>query len=228
MRIFICLLLVFVLGGCQSASVKSKDPDFPLNAYLQGKDNQVGIILCHGRGHDPEWFVVDPLRRGIHQQLGYHTLSIQMPIGDIGWKEYKDLFPEAYKNIAASVRFLKDEKKIKKVYLMGHSMGSRMASSFLANYPESAVDGFIGIGVRNGGGVPLDSNMNLRKVSIPVLDVYGNGNDAKDAKHANARSDMVSNRYQQVLISGADHLFTDHEKEMVSVVVQWLKTQSDK
>ena len=216
---------VLVLTACQSSSIKTSDQDMPSNAYLDGKNSKVGVVLCHGRGKYPTWLVVDPLRKGIHEQLGYHTLSIQMPTGDVNWREYESFFPDAHKRIAAAIRVLKQQKGVEIVYLMGHSMGSRMTTSYLAANPNSGVAGFIGVGIRNGGGAPLDSDENLRSVSIPVVDVYGDGGDAKDAEHADARSDMVGDKYKQVFISGADHRFTSHEKELVDAVVSWLKKQ---
>lgn len=217
--------LVVFLTGCQSSAVKTTDPDMPSNAFLDGNESTVGVVLCHGRGKYPTWLVVDPLRKGIHDQLGYHTLSIQMPTGNVSWKDYDSFFPDSERRIGAAVRYLKNEKGVSKVYLMGHSMGSRMATSYLANNRDSGVAGFIGVGIRNGGGTPLDSNANLRSVDLPVVDVYGDGGDGKDAAHALSRSDMTGDKYQQVLISGADHTFTGHESEMVNAVVSWLKQQ---
>jgi dienelactone hydrolase len=144
----------------------------------------------------------------------------------MNWREYESLFPQAYKRIAAAIDYLKQEKGVEKVYLMGHSMGSRMATAYLADNPKSDVAGFIGVGIRNGGGAPLDSDTNLRMVDIPVLDVYGDGGDGKDASHAETRSDMVGENYRQVLIPGADHRFTRNEKEMIESVVAWLQQQN--
>jgi pimeloyl-ACP methyl ester carboxylesterase len=216
-------LVVASLIACQTNSVKSSDPNMPSNAYLDGKESMVGVVLCHGRGKYPTWLVVDPLRKGIHEQLGYHTLSIQMPTTEGGWRDYDILFPNAYARIKAAIKFLKEERKVQKVYLMGHSMGARMATAFLKQNPDAGVTGFIGVGIRNGGDEPLDSELNLRMVNIPVLDVYGDGGDGSDAEDAQVRSDMVSDRYQQVLISGADHRFSQHEKPMVDAVVSWLR-----
>lgn len=192
------------------------------SAYLDGGTSKIGVILCHGRGHHPKWKVVDPLRQGINEKLGYHTLSLQMPAEKKNWKAYAADFPRAHQEIEAGIAFLRNEKKVEKIYLMGHSMGSRMATSFLASNPSAPVAGFIGVGIRNDGPGPLDSNANLRRVELPVLDVYGDGGDGKDMTHAEARSDMVSNRYKQVLISGANHTFDGQEEEMVKTVIEWL------
>ncbi|MCR4303822.1 MAG: alpha/beta hydrolase family protein [Gallionella sp.] len=192
------------------------------SAYLDGGTSKVGVILCHGRGHHPKWNVVDPLRKGINEKLGYHTLSLQMPADKKNWKAYADDFPRAHQEIEAGIAFLRNEKKVEKIYLMGHSMGSRMATSFLASNPSAPIAAFIGVGIRNGGPGPLDSNANLRRVELPVLDVYGDGGDGVDMTHAEARSDMVSDRYKQVLISGANHTFDGQEEEMVKTVIDWL------
>ena len=219
----IAALLVFLLPVTQI--VFAGQPS--RSAYLDGGDSKVGMILCHGRGHHPKWSVVDPLRKGVHEHLGYHTLSLQMPADKKNWKKYADDFPEAYQTIQEGIDFLRNERGVTSVYLMGHSMGSRMATAFIVNHPDVEVDGFIGVGIRNGGPDPLNSNDNLRSISIPVIDIYGNGGDAKDFHHAEARSDMVSDRYKQVFISGADHLFRGDEDKMVDAVVQWLKDQQN-
>lgn len=192
------------------------------SVYLDGGVSKIGVILCHGRGKHPTWKVVDPLRKAIHEQLGYHTLSLQLPAHRKSWKSYAEDFPKAYEQIEAGIACLKKDKKVDQIYLMGHSMGSRMATAYLADTPRSPVVGFIGVGIRNGGGRPLDSNANLRLVNIPVLDVYGDGGDWKDLDHAVARSGMVSSTYRQVLIPRANHTFDFHEKEMVKAVVDWL------
>lgn len=193
------------------------------SAYLDGGASKVGVILCHGQGQHPTWKVVDPLRKGIHEQLGYHTLSLQMPAGKKDWRKYSQDFPRAYQEIEAGIAFLRKEKGVERIYLMGHSMGSRMATGFLADHPDAPIAGFIGVGVRNRGGRPLDSDANLRLVKIPVIDVYGDAEEKEGLSDGKARSDMVSERYKQVVIPGASHTFDGHEQAMVKAVVEWLK-----
>ena len=212
---------VFVIA-CLTGSLAVAGP--PANsAYLDGGTSKVGVILCHGRGQHPKWKVVDPLRKGINAKLGYHSLSLQLPAEKKNWKAYAADFPRAHQEIEAGIAFLRNEKKVDKIYLMGHSMGSRMATSFVANNPTAPIAGFIGVGIRNDGPGPLDSNANLRRVELPVLDVYGDGGDGKDMAHAEARSDMVSGRYKQVVISGANHTFDGQEEEMIKPVIDWLR-----
>lgn len=224
---FMLMVTMITLGACKAGSVKTDDPDMPANAYLEGKNSNVGVILCHGRGHYPTWLVVNPLRKGIHEKLGYHTLSIQMPTGNVNWREYEAFFPDAHKRITAAMHYLRETKNVDTIYLMGHSMGTRMVTSYLADNPDADVAGFIGVGTRNGGGRPLDSKANLANIDIPVVDIYGDGGNAKDARHANARSHLVDDNYQQILIPGANHKFTAHESELVDVTVSWLKQQAN-
>ena len=197
----------------------------PDNAYLDGGISDKAVILCHGRGQHPTWDVVDPLRKGIHEQLGYHTVSLQMPTTGGNWRTYEEHFPDAYARIAATVKVLQ-QKGIKRIYLMGHSMGSRMATAYLANTNNHGISGFIGIGVRNARiGGPMDSASNLEEIEIPVIDIYGDGGDGKDEKHAARREELVSDTYIQVLIPDADHRFDGNENDMVKAVVDWLKAQ---
>ena len=227
----LCGLTLFgFLLSCQSPQIQTNNPDMPRNVYLDGGSSTVAVILCHGRGQNPTGKVVNPLRKGIHEQLGYHTLSLQMPTGGSDEQAYVKHFPEAYKRIGAAIDVLRNEKGVKTVYLMGHSMGSRMATACLSEHPESKVSGFIGVGIRNGGGPPLDSLRNLqtalqRSPDLKVLDVYGDGGDKIDFKQATVRSALASSRYKQVLVPGADHQFSSREKQMVDEVVNWLKEQ---
>jgi len=220
---FILIFSLALLSACNSVAVKNQKFQIKNHAFLKANKSTTAVILCHGRGKHPRWLVVDPLRKAIHQQLNYHTLSLQMPKDDIPWKDYQYLFPEAFQTIKNSIQYLKTEHQVKKIILIGHSMGSRMGSAFLSANPESHLDGFIGIGMRNNGEHPLDARQNLTAVKIPVLDLFGNGGTRKDANHAKARKSLISKTYQQVMIENANHKFTRHEKEMIDAAITWLK-----
>jgi len=222
-KITLLIICIGLLSGCIQKPVKNSVFQLKDHAFLQANTSTSAVILCHGRGKHPHWLVVDPLRKAIHQQLNYHTLSLQMPKGDIPWKDYQHLFPEAFNTLKNSINYLKTEHKVKKIFLIGHSMGSRMGSAFLSTNPEAGIVGFIGIGMRNNGDHPLDAQENLTSVKIPVLDLFGNGGSRKDANHAKARESLISNTYQQIMIENANHKFTLHEKEMIDTVINWLE-----
>ena len=218
-------ILFSLLTGCASGA-KHKNYDLPYNAYLDGKNSKVAVILCHGRGHHPTWDVVDPLRKGIHKELGFHTLSIQMPVGG-DWREYIHYFDEAYQRIQISIDYLTKEKGVTHIYLMGHSMGARMASAFLVQDKRNQITGFIGAGVVGGGDGPLDANSNVISVSdrLPIIDVVANG-DVKDRFDAEYRRNLISSKhYTQVTIDSADHRFSGYEDELLSSAVSWLRRQ---
>lgn len=193
-------------------------------AFIDGMQSDSAVILAHGKGKHPTWLVVDPLRIGINHKLGYHTLSLQMPTGYSDWREYADGFPEAFDTFRDAINFLRDEKGVKRIFLAGHSMGSRMASAFVAQAPNHGLSGLIVLGCRNNGGQPLACDANLENVTLPVLDIWG-GNSDKDANAALEREHFTSANYQQTEISGANHKFENHEDELVQAVTSWLKTQ---
>lgn len=201
-------------------------PERPYHSeYLDGGNNKVALILAHGRGKHPAWKVVDPLRKGIHTRLGFHTLSVQMPNENKDWKQYADDFPVAYQTIKDSIRFLKEEKGVTTIFLMGHSMGGRMTSAFMAENPGQPVAGLIVIGCRNNGGYPLSCKQNLENIVIPVLDIWG-GASEKDNQAATERKQFLSDKYRQLEISGANHKLDGYDEQLVTSVADWLNTRN--
>lgn len=202
--------------------------EMPKGEYLEGKGSTVGVILAHGERLDPDSAVVGPLRKAINTELGFHTLSLKMPVlqgkkSPELMQKYVGTFPDAYERIQSGIDFLKKEKGVERIYLMGYSMGGRMTTAFLANHPESGIIGFIGVGLWAGGEEPFNSNLNLRKVKLPVLDVYGD--DDKDVKFAMNRRGFVSDRFKQVSIPGAAHDYRGYEEQVNAAVIAWLKVR---
>lgn len=192
------------------------------SVYLDGEEHKTALILCHGRGKHPRWKVVDPLREGIHKTLGYHTLSLQMPNENKPWREYAEDFPEAYQRIEAAMRFLREERDVERVVLLGHSMGARMAAAYLADRAEPMVDGLIIIGCRNNGDGLLNCRNSVADLTLPVLDLWGGGN-ANDVRAAAERESLLSRNYSQQAVPGAGHKFDGYEQEMLELVVDWLE-----
>lgn len=227
--LFLLALATVFLAGCNSAPSKpaaSAQPAVKLgeqppgSLYLSGT-KPVGLILAHGKGKGPAWLVVDPVRKAVNEELGYHTLSLQMPTGYANWRDYADAFPQAYQTIDQGIAFLR-KKGVKKIFLFGHSMGSRMMSAYVATHPNAPIAGLIVAGCRNNGGEPLACDLNLKKVKVPVLDIWG-GASVKDVDSAYDRKGFVSDRYQQVEIDGANHRFEGYEEDLVSEVIDWLQ-----
>ena len=228
-NMFKMVFWIFFLSSCAvtetSTSEYTENPDW---AYLDGGNSSVGVILCHGRGGDPDWYVVGALREMINKKLGYHTLSIQMPGGNKSRHEYYSDFPEAYQAIQTSVDYLRSKKGVKKVYIIGHSLGARMASAYLSKYPMVGISGFIGVSMLNNGGNPFDCSENLANVSIPILDIYPKFGKYDDAMHARSRKKLISANYQQKMISNANHAFSSSssEAELSAAVISWFESQN--
>lgn len=194
--------------------------------YEKGENSEVGIILCHGKGGNPESYVVQPLRIGLNSQLGFSTLSLQMPGGKKPLNAYLDDFPTACKEIKRAARFLRGEG-VSRIYLIAHSLGSRMATACLAGSPELVVDGFVGVGMLNNNGVPFSCFLNLQKISIPVLDIWGEDGGAGDADYARERRVLLSPRYTQEEIPDGDHALSENEDELVAAVAKWLLVREE-
>lgn len=223
------LLSILIFSLYVSTVAYAEMPKYSL--YLDGGASKTAVILAHGQGQGPDSKVVDPLRKALNKEIGIHTLSLQMPtlsgkFSPDKFKEYEAVFPEAYKTIKAGIDFLRNEKGVERIYLMGYSMGGRMTTAFLAENPDSGIAGYIGVGLLAGGEAPLNSNINLKQVKIPVLDIYAE-ND-RDAKFAENRQHFVSERFKQVPIPGAKHDYGCCESAVNAAAIGWLKIQETK
>lgn len=195
--------------------------------YEDGAGSTFAAILCHGKGGDPESYVVDLLRLELNEQLGYHTVSLQMPGGRKPLADYEVDFPEAFERINRAAAFL-EKKGVRSIVLIGHSLGSRMATAYLADKPHPAIKAFVGVGMLNNGGPPFNCLANLQETTLPVLDIWGTAGKARDNSFGLERQQLLSSRYSQVAIPDGDHALSEHEDELVEVVVTWLKAQERK
>jgi len=223
MKMTVCSVLIVLV-----ALVVPAGAQMPTGELLEAKKATAAVILAHGRAEGPDSHVVGPLRRAITREAGLSTLSLQMPVlAAQNYLAYAAVFPDAYKTLQAAIDYLANEKGIKRIYVMGYSMGARMTTSFLASRENPAVVGYIGVGVLEGGGDLLDANSNIRKLKIPVIDIYADATPL-DLSSAQNRKTLAGNQYKQVRLSGANHSFRGHEDAMCEVVVAWLKEREAK
>jgi predicted alpha/beta-hydrolase family hydrolase len=217
-KLFLSVFLLIVTY----ASDNIKKPEGSI--YLEGTQESA-MILMHGKGKSPTWKVVDPLRKNINKSLGFHTLSLQMPITDGNFQEYADAFPDAYITIEEAIKFL-EERKVKNIYFFGHSMGSRMASAFLAKNKKPSFKGLIVAGCRNNGKRVLSCANNVEDINIPILDIWGSQNK-KDSKAALKREAFISTKYTQIELTGANHQFDGYDNQLNGVILQWLEERKN-
>lgn len=248
--IFYMFLLMFVLFSANvSASDRDKEKrwaDQISDALLDGeavslKDGQldflaidtqadepkdIAIIVIHGVGIHPDWpTIVQPLRVQLAEQ-GWSTLSLQMPIlgNDASIEDYKPLLKEVPSRIDAGIRYLA-KAGAKKVVIVAHSLGSVMASYYLAEksrYQEdktkTPIIAFIGIGMGS------DASQYLEKIKLPILDLYGEKDLPNVLYSAASRMKAAANNkfYKQVKAPNANHFFEDQDDDLVKAVAKAL------
>ncbi|MFW2439992.1 MAG: DUF3530 family protein [Arenicellales bacterium] len=190
-------------------------------------------ILLHGLGVHPDWDqVIRPLRTGL-PELGWSTLSLQMPVlaNDAGYQEYAPLFKEVPGRIEAGIKYLKENGK-KRIVIISHSLGAAMGSYYLANNQPGHVSGFVGIGMSGGGKIAeMDNVVLLKYVNVPVLDLYGENDLESVLASANIRRQSITGRTIsspnsisiQKMVPGADHFFDGKNDELLEEVFKWLK-----
>lgn len=184
------------------------------------------ILILHGARQNPNWaFVIKPLLQSLPQH-GWSTLSIQMPgpDKDASEKDYAKLLEQSTAHILAAQGMLK-EKKAPKIILVGYGLGARMAVDWLSKTPDPSINALILISMADGDkDSGLDSNTDLLKIKIPILDIFG-GHDPVRIKRA-ARERMRERhklkQYRQLEITGADQNYSHQEDELVKRIRGWL------
>jgi len=188
-----------------------------LGIYAPNSKAQAGVVVVHGLGVHPDWGLINPLRSQLSEQ-GYATLSVQMPVlaAELRGDRYPPLFPEAAARIAVAIKFLQD-KGHKKIAIVAHSFGARMANELL-NQPDAPdIAAWVSIGI-------IGEYTKPETFKAPVLDLYGE-NDFPDvlalaAKRAAAIRNIRGSA--QVSVAGADHFFTGMDQELLRNVKLFL------
>lgn len=199
-----------------------------------------GVILLHGQGTHPDWpELIRPLRIGL-ADIGWSTLSLQMPAlyRDTTTKEYTPLFADAAQRIKAGVEFL-HARGIDQIVLAGYGLGASMGAHMLANEPDPRIKAFIGISMSSSTEDPvLDLTQALGKITIPVLDLYGSletratpraqqrtraAQGKTDQPNAGNGDKKPAPAYDTLEIQGTDHLFSGQEEIILKRIRGWLK-----
>ena len=192
-----------------------------LAIHTRANDARGAVVLAHGRNVHPDHEIIGVLRMRL-ADLGFDTLSIQMPI--LGPEAtrleeyYPRLFPEAAERLEAAARWLA-ERGERRVALLSHSMGSWMANEYFDNAEATPYRAWVCLGLT--GGFSWATYRSPR----PILDVYGE-NDIPTVLNAAWRRRITlafaPQGSRQVEIAGADHFFTGREAEVARLVADWL------
>lgn len=192
-----------------------------LGIYTPAPNTKMGLIVVHGIGIHPDWGMVGTLRQQLADQ-GYATLSIQMPILAVDAKpeSYAATFPEGVERLQLAAAFLK-EKGHKRIGVVSHSMGSRMAHAYMIKNPPE-ISAWASLGMQNV--LASKTAITYDGIKVPVLDLYGANDLPNVLAGAIARKDSLKSKPEskQVIVPNTDHFFANHEEAMVKAVKDFL------
>jgi len=185
-----------------------------LGIYTEARPAKGAIILAHGLGVHPDFGVIGELRARLAES-GFTTLSVQMPIlaAEAPAARYPVLFWEADARFAGAMSYLR-RKRYDKIWLLSHSMGSRMANHYIAAHPQVPLSGWISLSISNGDIGPF------KRIKFPVFDVYAENDLEAVIKGAPKRADTLKRMRgsSQTMVFGTDHTFAKKEKDLVSLI----------
>ena len=137
-----------------------------LGLYVEAKNSKGTAIIAHGRGWSPDFELYGTLRTRL-AELGYNTLSIQLPVlpstAILGL--YVPLYPDARERFQLAIDFLK-AKGQRNIAIVSHSLGATMANQYLIRTEDDSVRAWVFVGIIQG----LEE---MYRIKIPVLDVFG-------------------------------------------------------
>lgn len=189
-----------------------------LALYTPVERAKAAVLLAHGPGLHPDHGITGELRVYLADR-GYTTLSLQMPVlaaeVDDG-SEYRKLYPEAARRIAAGMQFLKD-KGASRISLVSHAMGSGMAFDYLRRERDAPVFAWAALSFYGEFG-------EFGGAGFPVLDLYGaadyrgiRGPAAERARVLRARPGS-----KQLAVPDGGHFLAGGEKSAMREVAAFL------
>ncbi|MFM9883564.1 MAG: DUF3530 family protein [Burkholderiales bacterium] len=204
-----------------------------LNLLAEANGAKAAIVLVHGVGVHPDHGVIGILRTKLND-LGYSTLSVQMPVAKSEGASVDDyypaLFPQAGERIAVATRFLQS-KGYRDIVLASHSMGAWMSNVHLSAASDPPYRAWVSMGLTGRFwdasliSIPwLDIEWFPGKLRLPILDVYGEMDLAPTLGSVRARANALTHipRSEQVMIAGADHHYTGKEAELAAAIHRFI------
>jgi len=192
-----------------------------LGLYAPVRDAKLSVVIVHGLGVHPDHGVIGVLRTRL-TDLGYTTLSIQMPVLAAEKRSddyYPKLFPDALDRIARATEWMRSRGHTRLV-LVTHSLGSWMANEYFDANAAAPYEAWACLGLT--GGYTWGTYFSRRV----ILDVYGE-QDLPPSLDAAARRRLALSttdpRSRQVMIPGADHFYARKEDELARAIHDWLK-----
>jgi hypothetical protein len=190
-------------------------------------DNTGHILLLHDARQHPDWpQVIRPLRLAL-PKFGWTTFSIELPDAEqqVSDKHYAELLDQATAHILAAQGQLQD-MGARRIVIIAYGLGARMAVDWLSKTPQSSVSALVLISMADGeSNSGIDSNQDLIKIKIPVLDIYAEHDAVKVLKAADERRRQRGRmaEYRQLEIFAADQYYSRQEDELIKRIRGWLK-----
>jgi pimeloyl-ACP methyl ester carboxylesterase len=188
-----------------------------LSLFVQPENSKAAVIIAHGRGWSPDFELYGTLRTRL-AELGYTTLSIQLPVlpstAILGL--YVPLYPDARERFQLAVDFLKS-KGHKNIGIVSHSLGATMANQYLIRADDPAVKAWVFVGILQG----LEEAYRIR---IPMLDIFGERDWDVTRWGADERRKQIERvpGSQQIVVPKAAHFFEGQEEELIKPVAAFL------
>ncbi len=186
------------------------------------------VIVLHGRGYHPDWEdVANPLRTGL-SEMGYATLSLQMPVLPKGstYYDYVPILEYSHPRILSGIEHLA-RRGHPRVVLAAHSCGAHMAMSFISSEGDGRLAGYVGIGMgATDYQQQLFGEFPLADMQVPILDIFGADEFPAVLRKAPKRWLDIrkgnNSLSRQIVIPMADHYFEDRGEALTDAVGTWL------
>ncbi|CAK0759286.1 conserved hypothetical protein [Gammaproteobacteria bacterium] len=191
--------------------------------------NHGAVVLLPSPNAHPDSEPISTLRTTLPLH-GWHTLAVQLPtvLTDSLPADYALMLPTACARLREAIHWL-DEKRLSNVVVLGHGLGAAVAAACVAEMGDKGVvRGIVLLGAGGGGGsLPpnLDPAASLEKITLPILDLYGEYDHPSVLSGVRTREAGRRNRerpYVQVIVPGADHRLTGFEDVIATRIAAWL------
>lgn len=193
------------------------------------KNIDTAVLYLHGRGlHPNSQNLAYPIRTELSNK--YNTYSIQLPVLEklSTYYDYTDIFYDSDERIKSAIEHI--SVKNKKIILIAHSCGVHMLMSFINNAKLSEnVSSLVLIG--SGAidkGQKLIYQYPYSKISVPILDIYGEYDFNYviiEAKKRERLIKKISSKSQQIQIKSSNHYHEDNSIKLIAHVKKWLSNQ---
>ena len=190
-----------------------------LGLYAKGSKAGRAILLLHSVGSHPDYGVIGQLRGNLFD-LGYTTLSIQLPVQGRDAKledYYPKVFGDAKDRIGRALQWLKVEG-FDKPALVSHTMGSWMANEYLDDHhKKDEVSAWVCMSLTGS------YSWTARAYGFPILDVYAENDIAPTIKSAGRRKlALVQPASRQFMVPGAEAEYGTKERALAMEVRRFL------